>query len=74
MARTKTSSIIKTCSQSRTGKTAPVAATGRTTGTNDRTIDVTPTPVVTTTDPVPVAVATGRTTLKDPLLFLLLLE
>ena len=75
MARTKTSSIIKTRSQSRTGTkahttdpAAPVAvATGRTTGTNDRTNDDTiqPVAVVTTTDVAP-APAAGRTTLKAP--------
>jgi len=63
-----TSSIIKTRSQSRTGTTAR-------TGTNDDTTAPAPAPVNTTTDPgrtigsndpVPVAVATGRTTLKDP--------
>jgi len=73
----KTSSIIKTRSQSRTDSRtiapAPVAtATGRTTGTNvrtnDRTIDVAPTPVVTTTTN-PVDLFAGRPTtgtLKDP--------
>ena len=81
MARTKTSSIIKTRSQSRTGARtgmndrtidsaapAPVA-TGRTIGggTNDRTITVAPTPVV-TTDPVDDLFAGRPTTgaLKDP--------
>ena len=79
MARTKTSSIIKTRSQSRTGTTArtgtnddttaPVAtATGRTIG---GTTDVAPAPVVTTNDPVPVTddLFAGRPktgTLKDP--------
>ena len=61
MARTKTLSIIKTRSQSRTGTTAP---TGTNVRTNDmiapapvptgRTIDVAPVAVVTTNDPVPV--------------------
>ena len=77
MARTKTSSIIKTRLQSRTGTTActgtkarttdpvvpaPVAVdTGCTTGTTN--------PVVTTTDPAPVDLLAGRPTtgtLKDP--------
>ena len=82
MARTKTSSIIKTRSQSRVGNRpgtnvrtnddtiapAPVP-TGHTIG--DRTIDVAPTPVVTTTDPAPVTddLFAGRPktgALKDP--------
>ena len=51
MARTKTSSIIKTRSQSRTDSSRSIAPapvpTGRTIGgTNDRTIDVAPVPVV----------------------------
>jgi len=91
MARTKTSSIIKTRSQSRTGartgmndrtidSAAPVSVAPRTTapapvaigrtiggGTNDRTINVAPTPVV-TTNPVDDLFAGRPTTgaLKDP--------
>jgi len=62
MALTKTSSIIKTRSQSRTDSRtiapapAPVAVAtgGRTTGTNDRTID--------SVNPVAATATTGRTT------------
>jgi len=66
---TKTSSIIKTRSQSRTGTNVAVP-TGRTTGTNKRTIDSVD-PVVTTNDPVPVTniLFAGRPNtgaLKDP--------
>jgi len=66
---TKTSSIIKTRSQSCTGTNVAVA-TGRTTGTNERTIDSVD-PDVTTNDPVPVTddLFAGRPNtgaLKDP--------
>ena len=81
MARTKTSSIIKTRSQSRTGTTArtiapapapvAVATGGRTTGTTNDPVAVAttndPAPAGRTIDSVnPVAAATGRPTLKDP--------
>ena len=72
-----TTSIIKTRSQSRTGTTtrtgthvapapAPdaVATGGRTTGTTNDPVAVVPTTDPSTTNPV--AVATGRTTLKNP--------
>ena len=70
MAHTNTSSIIKTRSQSRTIAPAPApVVTGRTTGTNKRTIDLV-NPVVTTTDPAPVddlfAGCPTTGTLKDP--------
>jgi len=74
MARTKTSSIIKTRSQSRTGTTAPTGTNVRTNdaiapATTERTIDSVDPVIVTTTDPAPVDLFAGRPktgTLKDP--------